>query len=122
MNNTVALNPEGYIEIALIGEQTSATFEDTYNAVVPLIDQLQQDGKPLLALIDGSRQTGFSIGSDKAALKFLEQIDYQKIAMYAISHAEVTKGIILAMGKSHNTKLFPDRTRALEWLMAQPNL
>jgi hypothetical protein len=114
--NTVTFNPQGFIEISLVGNQTAATFEEIYNNVIPLINMLKQEKKPLLCLIDGTGQTGYSLSSDKAALKLLESVDYDKIAMHNISHAEVTNGIIMAIGKSHSTKLFPDRESALAWL------
>jgi hypothetical protein len=119
MNNSVTLNPKGYIEICLVNDQTAESFNDIYHQSLPLISRIKSEGRPLLGFIDGSRQTGFSLSSDKAALKFLEEVEYDRIAMYNIPHAEVTKGIILAIGKADNTKLFNDKNEALKWLMGE---
>ena len=117
MQNSVSLHPDGYIEITLHGYQTAESFLKVYQEAAPLILQIQSDNKPLLGLCDLTNQTGFSLGSDKLAMEYLEKIPYDKIAMFHVPHLEVTQGIILAMGKSHNTKIFDTRGAALEWLL-----
>jgi hypothetical protein len=118
MENKVFLNPAGYIEVTFIGHQTGDTFKDVHEKVLPIIAEVKSQGKPLRGLFDLTQQTGYSLNSDKAALQFLEEINYDRIAMYHVSHAEVTKMIIMAIGKSENTKLFDSREEALAWLMA----
>jgi hypothetical protein len=116
MSNQVFLNPEGYIEIVLSGEQTGVTFLEVYDQAKPIIDKTLSEDKPLLGLCDLSSETKFSPSSSKVAMEYLEKIPYKKIAMYGVPHVEVTKGIIMAMGKSHNTKVFGSRKDALAWL------
>ncbi|HEX7259835.1 MAG TPA: STAS/SEC14 domain-containing protein [Candidatus Saccharimonadia bacterium] len=118
MQNKVFLNPEGFLEIVFVGHQTGETFQDVYEKVLPLLAGMKAEGTPLRGLFDLTLQTGYSLNSDKAAMKFLEETDYDRVAMYHVPHAEVTKAIILAMGKSDNTKLFESREEALAWLMA----
>jgi hypothetical protein len=116
--NKVLMNPDNCVEVVFIGHQTGETFNDTYKMVLPLINKLKSEGKPLLGLFDLTEHTGYSLSSDTAALKFLENTDYDKIAMYHVPHAEVTKGIIMAIGKSDNTKLFDSRSEAVKWLLS----
>lgn len=116
--NKIFLNPEGYIEIVLVGDQTAQSFERVYQEAEPIIEQLKTQGKPLYALFDLSKQTGFSLSSDKAALELLEEVDYDRIAMYSVPHQDVTKGIIMATGKADKTKIFETRDQALTWLLA----
>ncbi len=117
MQNKIFLNPAGYIEVIFIGHQTGETFKDVYDKVQPLIATMKNQDKPLRGLFDMTQQTGYSLGSDKAALKFLEETDYDRIAMHHVGHAAVTNAIIMAMGKGDNTKLFDNREEALAWLM-----
>jgi hypothetical protein len=115
--NTVQLNKDGYIEVIVIGSQTGDSFRRIYSDALPFIDQLAKDNKPLLGLIDLTKETGFSVDSNKAALKLLEDLPYERIAMVHPPFPEVTSGIIVAMGKSDNTKVFKTKEEALKWLL-----
>lgn len=117
MQDKIFLNPEGYIEIKLVGDQTPEMFTNIYADYLNIEEELRSQGKPILALFDVSQETGFSLSSNKAALELLEKANYDKIAMYQVPHYKVTEGIIAATGKSENTKLFPDRGSALTWLL-----
>lgn len=116
--NSVFINKEGFVEVILIGNQSEETFKHSYYEVLPLIDKLRAAKKPMYGLIDMSQQTGYSLASDKAALEILESMDYDKLAMCNVSHRSVTQGIIQAIGRDHNTKIFNSRTDALAWLHA----
>jgi hypothetical protein len=114
----VSLHPDGYLDISIMGDQTGESFRAAYRDIKPLIAQLGAAGKPLLGLIDMTHQTGYSLASDKAALEVLESIKYEKLAMCNPPHPGVAQGIILAMGRSDNTRVFDMRERALTWLLA----
>jgi hypothetical protein len=116
--NSVYINKDGLVEIILIGDQSEATFKRSYYEVQPLIESLKSKKKPLYGLIDMSQQTGYSLASDKAALDILETLTYDKLAMCNVPHHHVAQGIIQAIGKDHNTKIFSDRNDALAWLHA----
>jgi hypothetical protein len=116
--NRVFINSEGFFEVILVGKQTGVDFKDLYEKAKPLIDKVSAEGKPLRGLIDMTKQTNYSLSSDKAALELLESIDYDKLAMYSAPHAAVTEGIIMAMGKGDYTKLFKTRDEAIAWLKA----
>jgi hypothetical protein len=116
--NKVFINDYGYIEIQLIGDQSEITFRHSYIEVQPLVEKLHKRGKPLYGLIDMSQETGYSLASDKAALDILESLTYDKLAMCNVPHAKVAQGIIQAIGKDENTKIFSDRNDALAWLHA----
>lgn len=117
--NQVIRRPEGYIEAIIVGDQTEESFRRLFHEAQPFIDQLKAEHKPLLGLIDMTSQTGYSLASDKAALNFLEILDYDKLAFCNAPHAEVTKGILLALDKNDTTKLFNNRQEALAWLLAK---
>ena len=119
MQDQIFLNPDGFIEIKLIGDQTPEMFQNIYADYQGIEEKLRAEGKPILALFDASQETGFSLSSNKAALEILEQANYDRIAMYAVPHYKVTEGIIAATGKSDNTKLFATREEALAWLLAE---
>ena len=117
--NKVFVNPEGYLEVVVVGEQTAESFQDIWKVAEPLLGVMKVENKRLLALLDLTFQTGFSVRSDKAAMELLEQIPYEKIAMFNVPHREVTKSIILATGKSDNTKIFDSRQEAVNWLLTE---
>ncbi|HSX45971.1 MAG TPA: STAS/SEC14 domain-containing protein [Candidatus Saccharimonadia bacterium] len=117
--NQVIRRPQGFVEALIVGEQTPQTFAKLYDEAQPIIKQLKAAHKPLLGLIDMSRQTGYSIASDKAALSFLETLEYDKLALCNAPHAEVAKGILLALDKNDTTKVFNTREEALAWLLAK---
>ncbi len=119
MQDQIFLNPDGYIEVKLVGDQTAEMFQSIYADYLSLEEKLRSQDKPILALFDVSQETGFSLSSNKAALEILENANYDRIAMYAVPHYKVTEGIIAATGKSANTKLFPTREEALAWLLAE---
>jgi hypothetical protein len=116
--NKIFINPDGYIEIVLVGEQTGEDFLSIYKQAKPLIEKVHESGKPLYGLCDLSRQSGFTLSSDRVAMEHLEEINYDRMAMYGVPHKEVTKGIIMAIGKWHNTKIFDNREEALKWLLS----
>lgn len=116
-NNKVFLNPEGYLEVTVVGHQTGESFQKIYDDALPFISKLQKENKPLLGYIDMTNETGYSLNSDKVAMELLEKLNYDRIAMCNPPHAEVSKGIILAIGKSHNTKVFDNRQEAISWLL-----
>ena len=116
--NKVFINDEGIVEVIIIGDQTETTFKHIYYEAVPLIEKLRADKKPVLGLVDMSQETSYSLASDKAALELIESVDYDKLAMCNAPHFKVTEGIIMATGRSNNTKLFKNRDDALAWLHA----
>jgi hypothetical protein len=116
--NRISLNPDGYIEAAIIGDQTKMSFEHMHLAAEEMMVLLQKQNKQQLGLIDVSRQGKFSPESNKEAMLILETLPYDKLAIFGANKvlAQVTNAIILAMGKSDNTRLFSDRQSALAWL------
>lgn len=117
--NKVFINPEGYLEIALVGDQSEGSFRRLYSDAVPLIEEFRTKNNDLLCLFDLTHDTGFTLGSNKVAMELLESTPYDKIAMFNVPHAEVTKGIILAIGKSDKTKIFKNREEAVAWLLSK---
>ena len=118
-NNKAFINPDGYIEVLMVGDQTEESFQKIYDLAKPLLDKLKSEGKPLLGLIDMSKEGSYSIASDKRALQLLEGITYDKLAMCSAPHKAVAEGIIMAMGRGNNTKIFDTRQEALAWLLGK---
>ncbi len=118
MANRVFINPEGYVEVTVIGDQTSETFGAASVEAQPLIGKLRKEGKAVLGLIDLTQKGKYTPASNKAAMQLLEDMDYDKIAMFGAEYVlkEVTELIILAMGRKDTTKLFGKREDAIAWL------
>lgn len=118
MQDKIFINSDNIIEIVLVGDQTAQMFEAIYSDYLPLEEKLRSSGKPVLGLFNLTDETGFSLSSNKAALEILERINYDKVAMYDVPHYSVTEGIVMATGKSDNTKLFKNREDAISWLLS----
>jgi hypothetical protein len=121
MADRIFLNEEGLIEVQVEGDQTYMTFENLKPDATELLGKLQQAGKPRLGLIDISKQGKFSADSNRAAMEVLESLNYDKLAIFggnAIT-TEVSKAIVLAMGKSGNTKVYQKREEAVNWLLGK---
>lgn len=118
MANRIFLNQDGIVEAIIEGEQTFMTFDNLTMDAQELLNQLQKEGKPRLGIIDITNQANFTPDTNRAAMQILESLNYDKVAIYGAKTllTEVTKAIILAMGKTHNTKIFADRESAMAWL------
>jgi len=116
--NCISLNPDGYIEATIVGDQTKMSFEHLHLATEEMMALLQKQGKRQLGLIDVTKQGKFSPDSNKEAMLILEKLPYDKLAIFGANKvlAPVINAIILAMGKSANTRMFGDRQTALAWL------
>lgn len=117
--NRIFLNPDGYIEVVIEGDQTHMSFQRLHYDAADMMELLQKQGKEQLGLIDVSKEGDFSPDSNKAAMQILESLPYDRLAIFGVNKVRtaVASAIILAMGKSHNTKLFVDRQSALDWLL-----
>lgn len=116
--NLISLNPDGYIEATIVGDQTKMSFEHMHLAADEMLDLLHHQGKPRLGLIDVTNQGKFTPESNKEAMLILEKLPYDKLAIFGANKVltPVINTIIMAMGKSANTRLFRDRQSALAWL------
>lgn len=119
MSNRIFYNPQGFIEVMVEGDQTYMSFENLLPDAAIFLEKLQEEGKPRLGLIDVSKQGAFSVDSNRSAMGTLESLNYERVAIFGAKNIlyEVTKAIILAMGKSSNTKIFKDRESAVKWLL-----
>jgi len=121
---TVTLEPEGYVCVALVGDQTYQTVDALCQQTLEYVDRLRGEQKPLLGLVDLSQQTGFNTGSNKAALESLTKINYDKAALVSDNElfGSLAKLIIKALGKDERTKFFSDREEAVAWLLMKDPL
>jgi hypothetical protein len=118
MSNRIFLNQDSIVEAVIEGEQTFMTFDNLTTDAQDLLTQLQKEGKPRLGLIDVTNQKNFTPDTNRAAMQILEALNYDKVAIFGAKTllTEVTKAIIIAMGKAENTKIFKDRESAVAWL------
>lgn len=118
--NHVFLNPDGYVEATIIGDQDGASFGRLQFDAEEMLEILDSQSKRRLGLIDITKQGKFTTESNKAAMQIMETLNYEKLAIFGGNKVltQVVNAIILAMGKTDNTKLFKDRESALAWLHA----
>jgi hypothetical protein len=117
--NSIVLQPEGYALVTLTGKQTFMSMDALGKECKKLADKLKAQGKPLLGLVDFTQDLGFDAGTNKAVLKALEEIEYDRIALFGenVVLAEVTRAVVAALGKDDRTKVFKSRDEALAWLL-----
>lgn len=123
-SNSVAMHTEGYALVTLVGKQDYMTMDKLAKQCIKLGDQLKVEGKPLLGLVDFSRDPNFTPGTNKAVMQALEEIPYDRIAMFGENKllGEVTRAVISALGKSDRTKVFRTREEAVAWLLMKDPL
>src|SRR5690348_15596432 len=94
--NSVSLQPEGYVLVKLVGKQDYMTMDAVAKQCKAMADQITLQGKPLIGLVDFSQDQGFNTGTNKAVMKALEEITYDRIAMFGANAvlSEVTKAVI----------------------------
>ena len=118
MANRIFYNPDGYIETAIEGDQTYMTVKNLEGDAIDMIRDLQAQGRQRLGLVDLTKMGKYSPDSNRASMELLESLNYEKVSMYGAGKilTEVIKAIILAMGKTENTRVFGSREDALSWL------
>jgi len=119
VQNTVVLDPLGYVFIRFVGDQDYRSVEDVAGECKKLIDKLRFDNKPVFGLIDYSEERGFNTGAHKAAMEVLGNLDYDKAAFFGSNPklAEIIDLIIKAHGDSDKIRMFADRQEAVNWLL-----
>lgn len=115
----VFYNPDGYIEVVIVGRPSSMTFYGLKADAEELLNSAEiksaLENKPVLGLIDASRQEGLSPEANKAALESLEAIQSERLALFGLDMLlrEIVKGLVLAMGRSGSFKIFQTREEAV---------
>lgn len=119
MADRIFLNEEGIVEVQVEGDQTYMTFVNLRDDAINLLNQLQQAGKPRLGLIDITKQGKFSADSNRAAMEVLESLNYDKLAIFGGNTilTEVSRALVIAMGKSENTRVYKTREEAVKWIL-----
>ena len=117
--NTVTLESEDYVLVKLVGKQDYMTMDAVAKSCKAIGAELTMHSKPLIGLVDFTEDKGFTTGTNKAVMKALEEIPYDRIAMFGTNAvlSEVTKAVIAALGKGDRTKVFETREEALAWLL-----
>lgn len=122
--NSVQLHSDGYVEVILVGDQNFQTIEESGLQCKELIGRLDYEHKPLLGLIDLSREKNFSTGANKATMQVMSDINYDRIAMFGGNKLlnEVAELITKALGKDDHTRIFETREEAVAWLLMRDPL
>jgi hypothetical protein len=122
--NTVGLSPEGFVEVKIVGDQSYQSIDQVNKECQQYIQRLQYEHKPVLGLIDFTKEAGYNTGSNKAAMEALAADAYDRVALFGDNKilVEVAELIVKAMGKSTNTKVFHERDEALAWLFMKDPL
>ena len=118
--DTVQLHPDGYLDVKVNGDQTYLTYDQLRQDLKPLIEKLRVENLPIKGLVDFSNIGSFAPNTVKAGFEILSDIPYTKVAFVGANKAlaEVLQGIVLAIGRGESTKIFDDKTEALEWLLS----
>jgi fatty acid/phospholipid biosynthesis enzyme len=119
MANRISLDPAGYIDITIDGEQSYMSFSNLMGDALDYLEQLQSQKKRRLGLIDITKESNYTTDTNRAAMEMLESANYDRLAIYGGGRilTEIANAIVLAIGKSSNTKVFKTREDALAWLM-----
>jgi hypothetical protein len=123
-HNSVSLHPAGYVQVRLVGKQDYMSVDAVAAECKKFAQQLTGEGRPIIGLVDASEDLGFNTGTNKAVLRALEEITYDRVAIFGTHKilAEVTKAVIAALGKDDRTKIFDTREEALAWLLMKDPL
>ena len=121
--NSVTISREGYMLVKLAGPQTYLSMEQVAKECKRIASEWRARGVAVLALIDFTEDEAFSTGTHKAVLKALDEIEYDKVALFGNPKLhEVTAIVLAALDKSASTKLFDTREEALTWLQMKDPL
>lgn len=117
--NSVTLDPQGIVAVKLVGKQDFLSMEDVGKECNRLAETLHARNKPVLGLVDFTDDPNFDAGTNKAVLKALEEIPYDKAALFGTNEliAAAARAVLLALGKGKQTKIFQTREEALAWLL-----
>ena len=119
------INPAGFIEQHYEGRQTAESVAEGVKQIQRCAQQLKQQKKPILILVDLTKTDTSDITPSndaprKAAVEAIRSISYTRIALYGALPAQVViNTLALVAGKHHKTKAFNNRFEAVKWLKAK---
>lgn len=119
MANQAYLGDDGILYSVYDGELDGPTVKAVIEQTWPLIEQLENNKKPVLALADLRGITHVSLGARRYAGKALEQWPFDKVALWggSVTLRHVANLVAMATNHSHNVKTFTDEAAAKQWLM-----
>lgn len=114
----VFLNEHEMIETIYHGVQTDTSLLKVQAKMRELISRLRAEGKPTYMIMDISDVSTTLIEARRVGLKGLQDLDYDKIAIYGTNLfiKIITNFIIMAANKSDVVKHFNSRDEAIDWL------
>ena len=120
MNNKINLNPDGYYEIDIMGDQSSETMIILGNEASSLIDKSGGNlDDQILALIDFSNMGKWDSSVRTASAELFKKFKYKKIAIIGASFVlkELMGAMLMTIGKHDFVKIFSDKNEAIKWLL-----
>jgi hypothetical protein len=122
MRNKVTLNPNGIVEITVVGNQTSASVNAMAMQAKQLLEQTNAAGEPGLLLDDITNIGTTDIAARRAVAAYAKSLPYKKVAMLGdgtVVMRVATNLLLRAAGQGPRVKYFEDRQKATAWLLAR---
>ena len=118
MASQVFLDDDGYIHSTYDGPQTAATVTGMADDAVRLCNQLRQQQRPVLLLIDAAGVSGQDAGARQAGFELLRNLDYDRAAAFGASPflRAVINLVIRATGRADHIKYCDSEAEAKAYL------
>lgn len=120
MQNEVLWEKEASILNSIYhGDQTADTINEIAEAVKPMIAEMRANKKKVLILINLADIHNQTAAARKAALDQIDDLDYDKIAIYGanIFIKKVVEFLIASAGKREKVQYFNTEEEARKWLL-----
>ena len=123
MSNQVYSNPQGIIEIEVVGDQTEITVREMGLQIKTLIAQTRHNSQPVLLLDNLKRMGNTTPEARREVARLAKSLDFDRTAMLGQNNIMMRYGtnlMLRAIGKP-NIRYFANRDAALLWLGIEPN-
>lgn len=116
--NEVFLNDKSIIESIFHGAQTEETVSALATHYKALCEQLKKEGKPIYSLVDMNDITHADAGARNAVLPILQNVSFQKIALFGGNTVIRTLAKFMAYVSKDlsSMRYFETRNEAEQWL------
>jgi hypothetical protein len=118
MANSAYLGDDGILYSVYDGELDGPAVQKIIQETWPIIEQLVEDKKPVLALADLRAVTRVDLGARRYASKALKQWPFDKVALWggSVTLRHIANLVAMATNHSHNVKTFANEETAKKWL------
>jgi hypothetical protein len=119
MVNKVYVNPDGLLEIWVIGDQTEETVREMGEKLVYFAEQLRSQGRPVLVLDNLIKMGNTTSEARREVARIAKALDYDRAAMVGDGSVLMRYGtnlMLRAIGRS-NARYFGNMETARKWLL-----